>query len=429
MAYQHKIDGCFASLLGETHGLKQEVLEDLRPVALDALLKLQRLYQEGSLPHFTLPFSRKDLVEASPLVLKFQDEFSDVILLGTGGSSLGGQTLSGLANMTAPRLHFMDNIDPHTFSNLLSRIDPKTTGVIAISKSGSTAETLLQFLTCINHWRTHLSEQSLSHHFLVITEKKSSPLYRFKERYNLSFIEHDSNLGGRFSIFSLVGLFPALLVGVDAINFRQGAASLIEQMTTCSNILEFAPSVGAGLSYALWKDHQKTISVMMPYVDRLQFFSKWYRQLWAESLGKNGKGTTPVDALGAVDQHSQLQLYLDGPRDKFFTILTTDMKQKNLPCLPSHLINDSDLQYLYDKSLGDLMEAEQKATIETLIKNQCPTRVIHLPEITPYALGALSMHFVLETLFMAEFLGVDPFNQPAVEEGKVLAKKYLLEGA
>jgi glucose-6-phosphate isomerase len=429
MAYQHKIDGCLSSTIGSDHGLKKQTLEDLKPLAQEALLKFQHVYERGDLPHFTLPFLRKDLAEASPLALKFQDEFSDVIILGTGGSSLGGQTLSVLAERACPRLHFMDNIDPHTFSHLLATIDPKTTGVIAISKSGSTAETLLQFLTCVDHWCTHLSEQSLSHHFLVITEQKSSPLFRLKERYGIPFIEHDAKLGGRFSIFSLVGLFPALLVGVDVIAFRQGSASLIEQMINCADALEFAPSVGAMLSYAQWKDHKKTISVMMPYVDQLQFFSKWYRQLWAESLGKSGKGTTPVDALGAVDQHSQLQLYLDGPRDKFFTVLTTDMAHKGPKTCPSHLIDDADLQYLYDKKLGDLMEAEQRATIETLIKNQCPTRVIHVPEINAYALGELSMHFVLETLFTSELLGVDPFNQPAVEQGKILAKKYLLERA
>lgn len=427
MAYQHKIEGCFSSALGSSNGLKKKALEDFKPAAQEALLKFQHIYEQGSLPHFTLPFFRKDLLEASPHVVKFQDEFSDIIILGTGGSSLGGQTLSVLADRSLPQLHFMDNIDPNTFSKLLSKIDPKTTGVIAISKSGSTAETLLQFLTCMNHWKQHLSDQALSHHFLVITEEKSSPLFRLKERYNLSFIEHDPALGGRFSIFSLVGLFPALLVGVDVLAFRQGAASLIEKMVACSNVLEFAPAVGAILSYAFWKDHKKTISVMMPYVDQLQFFSKWYRQLWAESLGKSEKGTTPVDALGAVDQHSQLQLYLDGPKDKFFTILTTDMGLRGPDSLDPKLIDDADLEYLYHKKLGDLMDAEQRATIETLINNHYPTRVIHIPEITPYALGELSMHFVLETLFMAELLEVDPFSQPAVEQGKILAKKYLLE--
>lgn len=428
MAYQHKIQGCYSSQIGE-NGLSLDFLDAYRPNLQEALLKFQDIHEKGSLPHFKIPFLRKDLVEAQPLVSKFQNEFSDVIILGTGGSSLGGQTLSALSDEKTPHLHFMDNIDPHTFDQLLKNIKPEQTGVVAISKSGSTAETMLQLLTCLEHWRVHLSENSWSEHFLVVTEKKSSPLFRLKERYGIPFLEHDPELGGRFSVFSLVGLFPSMLVGIDPIDFREGAASLVREMSEAKEVLDFAPAVGAALGDAFFKEKSINMSVMMPYCDRLQYFSKWYRQLWAESLGKSGHGTTPVDALGAVDQHSQLQLYLDGPHDKFFTIMTTDYKAVGPESLPGNLVDDVDLQYLYDKRLGDLITAEQDATIETLIKNQCPTRIIHVPEITPYALGALSMHFVFETLFASELLSVNPFDQPAVEQGKILAKQYLLDGS
>jgi glucose-6-phosphate isomerase len=424
MTYQHNIHGCFSSSSGAT-GLDLDVLNDYRPFLQNAQLKFQEIYEQGSLPHFKLPFLRKDLVEAAPLVTKFKDEFSDVIILGTGGSSLGGQTIASLASQKLPRLHFMDNIDPHTFDRLLTSINPAKTGVVVISKSGSTAETMLQCLSCLEHWRVHLSEHSWAHHFLVITEKKSSPLFRLKERFNLSFLEHDPDLGGRFSIFSLVGLFPPMLLGIDPIEFREGAASLITELAQSQDALDFKPAVGAALNHAFSKEKKMNMAVLMPYVDRLQFFSKWYRQLWAESLGKDGKGTTPVDALGAVDQHSQLQLYLDGPRDKFFTVLTTDYGKKGPRPLSKDFIQDVDLDYLDGKRLGDLMMAEQNATIETLLKNGCPTRIIHIPEITPYSLGALTMHFVFETLFASQLLWVNPFDQPAVEEGKILAKKYL----
>ena len=425
MTYQHNIQGCF-SQAGEK-GLSEAVFDSYRPSLQEALLKFQDIYKKGAWPHFKIPFLRKDLVEAMPLSSKFRDEFSDILILGTGGSSLGGQTIASLRSQHVPRLHFLDNIDPHTFEGILKTIKPESTGVLVISKSGSTAETLLQFLSCLEYWRMHLSENSWSQHFLVITEKKSSPLFRMKERFNLSFLEHYPDLGGRFSIFSLVGLLPAMLVGIDPIAFREGAASVIEKMVGCEEVLNFEPAVGAALTCGLLKEQQINLSVMMPYCDRLQFFSKWYRQLWAESLGKSGKGTTPIDALGAVDQHSQLQLYLDGPRDKFFTVITTDYKAMGPQSLPSDLISDVDLNYLYGKRLGDLMMAEQNATIETLIKNDCPTRVIHIPEITPHSLGALTMHFVFETLFASELLFVDPFNQPAVEQGKILAKQYLLD--
>jgi glucose-6-phosphate isomerase len=426
MTYQHNIQGCFSSDIGP-HAVCESTLESYRSPLQETLIKFQDVYEKGSLPHFKIPFLRKDLLEATSLMTRFRDEFADVIILGTGGSSLGGQMITSLANQKTPRLHFVDNIDPHTFEILLESLKPEQTGVVVISKSGSTAETILQCLSCLEYWRTQLVEQSWAHHFLVITEKKSSPLFRLKDRFNLSFLEHDPDLGGRFSIFSLVGLFPAMLVGIDPIDFREGAASVITELVACREALDFAPAVGAALNHVFFKEKQMNMAVFMPYCDRLQFFSKWYRQLWAESLGKDGKGTTPIDALGAVDQHSQLQLYLDGPRDKFFTVLTTNYETMGPDSLPSSLINDVDLEYLYGKRLGDLMMAEQDATIQTLIQNHCPTRVIHVPEITPYSLGALAMHFVFETLFASELFWVDPFNQPAVEQGKILAKKYLLE--
>lgn len=424
MAYQHNIDGCYASIIG-SQGLQETFLDDYRPLLQEALFKFQSLYEQGTLPHFKIPFMRKDLVEADPLVSKFQAEFSDIIILGTGGSSLGGQALCSLAEDQTPTLHFMDNIDPHTFKKTLERIKPENTGVVVISKSGSTAETMLQFLTCLEHWRTHLSENAWGEHFLVITEKKSSPLFRLAQRYQIPFMEHDPHLGGRFSVFSLVGLFPAMVQSIDPIAFRDGSASLVNEMVASKEVLDFAPAVGAAVGHALWKEQNINMSVMMPYCDRLEYFSKWYRQLWAESLGKEGYGTTPVDALGAVDQHSQLQLYLDGPRDKFFTIMTTDYKGHGPEVLSPDQIDDVDLSYMYNKRLGDLIVAEQEATIQTLIKNQRPTRVMHVPEITPHSLGALFMHFVFETLFASELLLVDPFNQPAVEQGKILAKQYL----
>jgi glucose-6-phosphate isomerase len=164
---------------------------------------------------------------------------------------------------------------------------------------------------------------------------------------------------------------------------------------------------------------------MMPYVDRLEPFAQWYAQLWAESLGKDGKGTTPVRALGTVDQHSQLQLYLAGAGDKFFTIVTTAHTGRG-ERFPLHA-PDRDLAWLAGRTMGDLMDASQRATAETLIRNGRPTRVITIDPLDEHGLGELIMHFLIETILAGHLLGVDPFGQPAVEEGKRLARRYVAE--
>ena len=164
----------------------------------------------------------------------------------------------------------------------------------------------------------------------------------------------------------------------------------------------------------------------MPYADRLAAFGLWFRQLWAESLGKDGKGSTPIRAVGAVDQHSQLQLYLAGPRDKMFSLVTLDVAGSG-GVIPASFADDPSLAYLAQRSLGDLLAAEQRATAESLVRNGRPTRVFRVGKLDERALGALLMHFMLETIIAAHLLGVDAFDQPAVEEGKVLARQYLSE--
>ena len=187
-------------------------------------------------------------------------------------------------------------------------------------------------------------------------------------------------------------------------------------------------AVGAALAVALAESKGKTISVMMAYADRLEKFVKWYVQLWAESLGKDGKGITPIGALGPVDQHRQLQLFIAGPRDKFFTVITTGVAGKG-PRIDGGLAKLAGEDGFGGKTIGDLVAAQGRATIETLAKNGCPVRGIHIETLDEFALGELLMHFMLETMIAAHLLGVDPFDQPAVEEGKILAKRYLTGGA
>src|SRR5262249_38012335 len=188
---------------------------------------------------------------------------------------------------------------------------------------------------------------------------------------------------------------------------------------------EVPAAVGAALAVSL--SARKPIAVMMAYADRLALFTKWYVQLWAESLGKDGKGTTPIAAIGPVDQHSQLQLHIAGPRDKLFTVITGSPAGLG-PRMSADLSKLGGEPDFAGKTMGDLVAAQGRATAETLAKNGCPVRTIHLSVLDERHLGELLMHFMLETIIAAHLLGVDPFDQPAVEEGKVLAKKYLVGG-
>ncbi len=346
---------------------------------------------------------------------QWQKRFKTLIILGTGGSSLGAQTLCALTQSSfneskSCQVLFIDNIDSNTFSSLLSSLNFSETGFLVVSKSGSTPETLAQLLSVIPCYPSpHLKE-----HVFVLTELRLSPLRQIAEHYDLECFEHNPSIGGRFSVFSNVGLLPAATAGINIRLLRQGACQVLQNP-------QFALEGAALAAMAPRKGY--TQSVVMPYSDRLYYFTFWFRQLWAESLGKKGLGTTPINALGTVDQHSQLQLYLDGPKDKLFTFMCIDRKNKGPKLIaPSHLTS---LDFLSHKTMGDLMEAEQKATSETLIKRGRPVRIFYLSELQEQEMGALLMHYLLETIITAKILGLDAFDQPAVEEGKILTRNYL----
>ena len=240
--------------------------------------------------------------------------------------------------------------------------------------------------------------------------------------HKIEMMEHDTGVGGRFSVLTNVGLLPAAACGLDIGAIRTGAGDALAPVLAGKPPAEVPAAVGAALSIALAPT--KPIAVLMAYSDRLALMTKWYVQLWAESLGKDGKGTTPIGALGPVDQHSQLQLYIAGPRDKLFTVVTGTPAGKG-PRMTAELSKLGGEPDFTGKTIGDLVAAQGRATAETLAKNGCPVRTIHLPQVDERHVGELLMHFMLETIIAAHLLGVDPFDQPAVEEGKVLAKKYL----
>ncbi len=371
-----------------------------------------------------IPTATSDLRAAARQAAALRD-FATVAVLGIGGSSLGGQALTALRKVTTPFVEFHDNPDPFAWAKALRRFDLKKTHFIAISKSGGTAETLMQVLTAADALEK-LGVEQLKKHFTIITEPHKSALADFADSIGAAKLDHPTGVGGRYSVLTMVGALPGLVMGLNFKQLRAGAQAALEQVLGARTPADAPAAIGAALHQALAQNNRLATTVLWPYTDDLAVFGGWWRQLWAESLGKDGQGSTPVSVLGPVDQHSQLQLFRDGPGNALFTLVSVDTKGKG-PTAPKARANALGLKYLAGRKLGDLVDAEARATAQTLFKNGRPVRQIHLAKVDEFHLGALMMHFMLETIIMGKLMGVDPFDQPGVEEGKVLARQYLAE--
>jgi glucose-6-phosphate isomerase len=434
MPLVQSIDTARAERIGG-EGVTAAAFADALARTADALDWLRARHGDGSLALIRLPGRRDDLDTIGATASRLRAGASDIVFLGTGGSSLGGQTLAQLAGHAVPglgllrdgpRLHFMDNLDPDTYDALLAKLPLATTRFVAISKSGGTAETLMQTMAALAAAKA--AGVAARGAFLGLSEPatagKRNGLRALLSAHGVDMLDHDPGVGGRFSVLTNVGLLPAAVLGLDIGAIRAGAAAALAPVLDRRPPAEVPAAVGAALAVSLAATRAKRIAVMMAYADRLERFTRWYVQLWAESLGKDGKGTTPLAALGPVDQHSQLQLFIAGPRDKLITLITTGAQGRG-PRMAAELAALAAEPELAGKTIGDLAAAEGRATAETLAKNGCPVRTISLARLDEASLGELLMHFMLETIIAAHLLGVDPFDQPAVEEGKVLAKRYL----
>jgi len=434
MPFQQNIDSARAETIG-AHGIPRAALDDALKRAGAALQWVRDAHARGSLPLLRFPARTDDLDAITQAAARLRAGATDVVVLGVGGSSLGGQTLAQLADVgvrgveafrAGPRLHFMDNLDPVTFGTLLEKLPLVTTRFIAISKSGGTGETLMQTAAALSAVKAAGLEARIGELFVGISEAaKAGKANGLRDLLGdpVQVLEHDPGVGGRYSALTNVGLLPAAVTGLDIKAIRAGAAMALAPVLAGAAPAAVPSALGAALSIAA-SDAGKNITVLMPYADRLERLSRWYVQLWAESLGKDGKGTTPLGATGPVDQHSQLQLFIAGPRDKLFTVITVAAAGKG-PRIDAGLARRAGEPDLGGRTIGDLVAAQGRATAETLAKNGCPVRTIHIERLDETSLGGLMMHFMLETIIAARLIGVDAFDQPAVEEGKVLAKQYL----
>ncbi len=356
-------------------------------------------------------FKQDDLYQFAELA-KDTVDYEKVLVLGVGGSSLGGKTLSSLK--LHHKLEFIESIDPKTLKNCLDLLNFEKTFFLVISKSGETIETICQTLIIIDKIK-ELKINNFAGQFLFVTESQDNSLAKIAKKINAKIVSHP-NIGGRFSCFSIVGLLPALIAGLDISKIRQGATKVVEDFLQDENAIINSAAVQLNL-------FQKgvTSNVIMPYIDNLKNFTDWYRQLWAESLGKDGFGSVPINSMGTIDQHSQLQLYLDGPRDKFFTFITA----KNHDC--DFAIKDlSGCNTLFGgKNLSEVVRVEQETTIEVLNRKKLPIRIFAIESLNEQVLGGLMMQMFLETMLIADVYDINPFGQPAVELRKDLAKEIL----
>ena len=437
MALKQNVELALEAQIG-VGGLPRTAFEAGLAGVTGALGRLREDFDTGRLALLQLPGEQSDLAAIEDAARTVKDGATDVVLLGTGGSSLGGQTLAQIADWgvpgigrftEGPRLHFMDNLDPITFGRLLERLPLETSRFVAISKSGGTGETLMQTMAVLSALDRAGLRGRAGELLLGLSEPPKpngkNALRDLLEPEGVRFLEHHTGVGGRYSVLTNVGLLPAAILGLDIREIRAGAAAALAPVREGAAVGETPAGEGAALAIAAALE-QRGIHVMMAYADRLERLTKWWVQLWAESLGKEGRGSQPVAAIGPVDQHSQLQLYLAGPNDKVFTVITTAVAGEG-PVMDPALAERAGEPGFAGRAIGDLVAAQGRATADTLARNRRPVRRIEIDTLDARTMGELTMHFMLETILTGYALGIDPFDQPAVEEGKILAKKYLAE--
>lgn len=374
--------------------------------------------KNNQIPPLNIAFETTGLKEIQNLAERINQRFKKVVVLGVGGSSLGSKTLTAITKNSAGKIIFMESIDSCSITKNLENLDLKNTLFLVVSKSGETIETICQTLIIIEKFKQN-KIADFSKNFIFITQDQQNSIAKIALEIAAEIYSHPQNVGGRFSYLTIVGLLPAAICGLNIFAIRNGAQQVLENFINQEACQNYITQISAQ-QLSLFNQGFGN-NVIMPYIDGLKDFTDWYRQLWAESLGKNGFGSTPITSMGTVDQHSQLQLYLDGPKDKFFTFITNqnpknDFTITDLPHCPTPFGG---------KNLNKIVQVEQNSTIEILARQNLPIRILELNQLDETTLSALMMQMFLEAILIAKVKNINPFDQPAVELRKDLAKQYL----
>ncbi|OGI44049.1 MAG: hypothetical protein A2V92_00360 [Candidatus Muproteobacteria bacterium RBG_16_65_31] len=357
----------------------------------------------------------------------------DVLVLGIGGSSLGARAVyealrPGAPRAGGPRLHFLENIDPDYVAELVRRLRPEATALICISKSGGTLETVIQYLVLRRWLEQSLGPAAARRRQWLITDPAAGWLRALAARAKIAALPVPPKVGGRYSVLSAVGLLPLAVAGDDVAALLRGAAENAARCAT-DDVRQNPALEIAALHYLLDVRKGRRTLVMMPYANPLRLFADWFCQLWAESLGKRTgagapAGTMPVRALGAVDQHSQLQMYLESRPDKMFTFVALARWERDL-AIPLAETEKDVFPFLADKKLGDVMDAEFRATRAVITEAGHPNMTVTLDTLNAHAMGQLIDLYQRATIYAGLLYGVNPLDQPAVEKGKLQARRFL----
>jgi glucose-6-phosphate isomerase len=429
MTVRLDLNGLLATAVGPD-GIAADELASLEPALAGVRESIATRRAAGELAFADLPYRRDESREVLDVAAGLRADFDTLVVLGIGGSTLGARALlSALADESAGlRVIVADSIDPERFGALLGRLDLGRTLFDVVSKSGETAETMAQFLIVRDRLLRELGAVDYKRHLIVTTDAHEGALRQIVNDEGFRALPIPVGVGGRFSVLTPVGLFPAAAAGIDIEELLAGAAYMDERGKAATSAHADPALALAGALWLLAARHRKPIVVLMAYCERLATTADWFCQLWAESLGKGtdlaGRtvewGQTPVRAVGTVDQHSQLQLWAEGPRDKVVLFLRVEDHGVAVD-LPATYQDLESVAYLGGRSLGELLNAEQRATELALAKRGRPSATFAIPAVNAFTVGQLV--FLLETATVAAgaLAGVDPFGQPGVEESKRLA--------
>lgn len=420
--------------IGEKEGLSVKELKDSQSLCKSAFETVQKNRGTGMMGWSELPYNQDEIVEDIVATAKsVRKNFKYFVVLGIGGSALGPiaafQALKHLhyndlpeRKRGGPKFYVEDNVDPERMVALLDVIDLDKTMFNVITKSGSTSETMSQYLIIWNLLKEKFGDNAKDH-MIATTSFNSGNLIKIAKAEGLKTFYIPDGVGGRFSELCPVGLLPAAVLGINVKAMLKGAAYMDK---VCSKPdYKKNPAMAFAIMQYLAIGKGKNISVMMPYADGLRYMADWYCQLWAESLGKAVKkdgspaftGQTPVKSLGVTDQHSQVQLYTEGPFDKVVTFLAVDEYRKTVE-IPNGCEEFPNVNFLCGHTLNQLISTEMKATEYALCRKNRLNNTIFLPELNEFTLGELMFMLELATAYIGEMFGIDTYNQPGVEEGK-----------
>jgi glucose-6-phosphate isomerase len=428
----------YSNMMISPGGISADAWRGAGPQFKTAKSGFEKLTRSGEVGFVGLPGDSGLLQQVTRYADSARGKYDDVVILGIGGSALGPialrtalrpsgwNMLDDRARGGFPRLHVLDNVDPETIASLLGRLKFERTLFIVTSKSGGTAETMAQFV--IVHEKLVAARLDLKNHLVFVTDPRQGALRPLAQRLNVPALDIPPSIGGRFSVLTPVGTLPAALIGIDIKALLDGAGGMAKRCET-DDLARNPAGVYAMLQWLADTRIKKSIAVFMPYSDPLRDFADWFVQLWAESLGKKRKdgtsvGSTPLAALGATDQHAQVQLFMEGPADKTVTFVAVRERGTDVR-IPAGFNDVKELGYLGGHSLGELIDIEQRATAGALARRGRPNMTITLDRVDAASVGGLMMFLELATAYAGQLYDIDAFNQPGVELGKQFAYALL----